>query len=68
MTAAEAERCFSTLQTNKTFLRNSMITGRLSALAMLSIEKKIISHIPDFNRLFIEEFADSKQRRTELIY
>ncbi|MGH0116889.1 UNVERIFIED_CONTAM: hypothetical protein FKN15_040878, partial [Acipenser sinensis] len=39
MTTAEAGRCFSTLKRIKTFYRNSMITERLNALAMLSIEK-----------------------------
>ena len=39
MTSAEAERCFSTLNRIKTFLRSTMLNERLSALAMiLSIE------------------------------
>ncbi|CAG9832487.1 unnamed protein product [Diabrotica balteata] len=40
MTTAEAERCFSTLKRIKTFLRSTMGQDRLTALAMLSIEKK----------------------------
>ena len=39
-TTAEPERCFSSLKRIKTFLRNTMSQERLTALAMLSIEKK----------------------------
>ncbi|GBN32769.1 hypothetical protein AVEN_58866-1 [Araneus ventricosus] len=49
MSTAEAERCCSTLKRVKTFLRRIMSEDRLSALAMLSIEKGIISDIPKFN-------------------
>lgn len=45
-----------------------MRTDRFSALAVLYIEKQMISHIPDFKMLVIEEFAASEQRRKELIY
>ena len=40
MTTAEPERCFSTLKRIKTFLRSTMKKERLSALCMLSVEKK----------------------------
>ena len=50
MTTAESERYFSTLKRIKTFLRNSMTQDRLNALAMLSMEKKLIRDIPDFNK------------------
>ncbi|CAH0547290.1 unnamed protein product [Brassicogethes aeneus] len=49
MTTAEAERSFSTLKRIKTFLRNSMCKDRLTALSMLSIEKKCIASIQNFN-------------------
>ncbi|CAG9826021.1 unnamed protein product [Diabrotica balteata] len=39
MTTAEAERCFSTLKRIKTLVRSTMGKHRLTALAMLSIEK-----------------------------
>ncbi|KAL2085015.1 hypothetical protein ACEWY4_020533 [Coilia grayii] len=42
MTTSEAERCFSTLNRIKTFLRNSMGQERLNALAMLSMERKLV--------------------------
>ncbi|GBN96302.1 hypothetical protein AVEN_89376-1 [Araneus ventricosus] len=45
MTTAEAERCFSTLKRVQTFLRSTMSENRLSALAMLSIEKRMINGI-----------------------
>lgn len=68
MTTSEAERCFSTLNRIKTFLRNSMIEDRLTALSMLSIEKKFISKIDNFNEKVITKFASRKERRIDLIY
>ena len=68
MTTAEPERCFSTLKRIKTFLRSTMSTDRLSALAMVSIESKLMSAIKDFNELVIDLFARSKIRRINLIY
>ena len=68
MTTAEPERCFSTLKRIKTFLRSTMSTDRLSALAMVSIESKLMSAIKDFNELVIDLFARSKVRRINLIY
>lgn len=68
MTTAEAERCFSTLNRVKTFLRNTMGESRLSALCMLSIENAFIKKDPNFNEKVIEKFASAKQRRIDLIY
>ncbi|XP_033990409.1 uncharacterized protein LOC117485813 [Trematomus bernacchii] len=68
MATAEAERCFSTLKRIKTFLRNSMTQDRLNALAMLSIEKKLIRSIPVFNTRVIERFATQKERRAKFLY
>ena len=39
MSSSEAERCFSTLNRVKTFLRNTLSEERLNALAMLPMEK-----------------------------
>ncbi|GBL84376.1 hypothetical protein AVEN_117150-1 [Araneus ventricosus] len=64
MTTAEAERCFSTLKRVKTFLRSTMSEDRLSALAMLSIEKRMINDIPKFNENVIDLFASKKDRRS----
>jgi len=68
MTTAEAERSFSTLKRIKTFLRNSMTEDRLTALAMLSIEKRMINNIPNFNEEVINRFAEKKERRIDLTY
>jgi len=68
MTTAESERNFSTLKRIKTFLRNTMLNERLNALAMLSIEKRMITEMKDFNKRVIELFAISKNRRMELIF
>jgi hypothetical protein len=66
MTTAEPERCFSSLKRIKTFLRNTMNEDRLTALAMLSIEKTLVSSINDFNTKVIEKFASKKNRRIDL--
>ncbi|XP_073323342.1 zinc finger MYM-type protein 1-like [Pagrus major] len=68
MTTAESERCFSTLKRIKTFLRNTMSQDRLNALAMLSMEKKLVKTIPDFNHRVIEKFASLKDRRAKFMY
>jgi hypothetical protein len=43
MSTSECERCFSTLKRIKTFLRSTMTEDRLNALAVLSIEKHIVT-------------------------
>lgn len=68
MTTAEAKRSFSTLKHIKTFLRNSMTEDRLTALAMLSIEKRIINNIPNFNEEVTNRFTEKKERRIDLTY
>ena len=68
MTTAESERSFSTLNRIKTFLRNTMLNERLHALAMLSIEKRMVTEMKDFNKRVIDLFAISKNRRMELIF
>lgn len=40
-----------------------MVEGMLNALATLSIEKKMIANIPNFNELVIYWFASKKERR-----
>lgn len=65
ITNAEAERCFSTSKRVKNFLRSTMGENRLTALAMLSIEKEMITEIPNFNELVIEEFISKKNRRAD---
>ena len=68
MATAEAERCFSTLKRVKTFLRNTMTQERLNALAMLSMEKRLVTDIIDFNQRVIERFANLKERRAKFLY
>ena len=65
MTTSEPERCFSSLKRVKTFLRNSMKQDRLCALAMLSIEKRLVTSTKDFNMMVIDKFAGKKNRRME---
>ncbi len=68
MTSAETERCFSTLKRIKTFLRNSMLNERLTALAMLSIENRMISDINNFNDKVIDHFATSRTQKMDFIF
>ncbi|XP_061559344.1 uncharacterized protein LOC133416454 [Phycodurus eques] len=56
-TTAESERCCSTLERIKTFLRNTMSQDHLNALAMLFIERNLVKNIPDFNHSVIDKFA-----------
>lgn len=65
MTTSETERCFSTLKLIKTFLRNSMDEDRLTALAMLSIEKAMVQEIDNFNDKVIGKFISKKNRRMD---
>ena len=64
MTTAEAERCFSTLKIIKPFLRNTITQERLNALAMMSMEKTLVTEMTDFNRKDIEKCAGQKERRS----
>ncbi|XP_069481109.1 protein zwilch homolog isoform X1 [Ambystoma mexicanum] len=68
MTTSESERCFTTLKSIKTFLRNTMKQDGLNALAMLSMEKQLIQDIPDFNKQTIEKFAALKDRQATFLY
>ena len=68
MTTSEAERCFSTLNRVKTFLRSTMQASRLNALGMLSMEKDMIRDIPNFNQKVIDRFARLANRRVSFLY
>ncbi|XP_077301040.1 uncharacterized protein LOC143921563 [Arctopsyche grandis] len=67
MTTAEPERCFSTLNKIKTYLRNTMSQERLTALSMLSIEKDMIRKLTNFNEKVIDKFANSKNRQMDFV-
>ncbi|XP_061095772.1 zinc finger MYM-type protein 1-like isoform X2 [Conger conger] len=68
MTTAEAERGFSTLRRIKAFLRNTVARERLNALAMLSMEQRMVNDVVDFNQKVIEKFAAQEGRRAEFMY
>ncbi|KAL4154142.1 hypothetical protein QTP88_001975 [Uroleucon formosanum] len=70
-TTASIERSMSTLKRIKTFLRNTMTNERLSSLSSLAIEKNLLGDMakdPTFVDNVIDEFADKKDRRIELVY
>ncbi|XP_051790305.1 zinc finger MYM-type protein 1-like [Erpetoichthys calabaricus] len=68
MTTSEADRCFSTLKRIKTFLRNTMTHERLNELAMLSMEKKLVTEMTQFNQRVIEKFSSLKERREKFMF
>ena len=45
-----------------------MSEERLSALAMLSIEKDLIIEIPDFDQRLIDKFSQNKERRMDSLF
>ncbi|KAK0152291.1 Zinc finger MYM-type protein 1 [Merluccius polli] len=68
LSTAEAEMCFSTLKRVKIFLRNTMTQDRLNALAILTMEKKLVTEMADFNQRVIDKFASLKDRRATFLY
>ena len=69
-TSASAERSFSTMKRIKTFIRSSQSEDRLSSLALISIEKKLLINLQKnemFQNKVIDEFC-KKDRRIKLIY
>ncbi|XP_069683566.1 zinc finger MYM-type protein 1-like [Periplaneta americana] len=68
MTTSETERCFPTLKKIKTFVRNTMGQERLSALAMLSVEKDFIMNLSNFNQRVIDKFSNSKDRQMDFLF
>ena len=68
MSSSEAERCFSTCKRVKTFLRNTMSEERRNALAMLSMEKRLVRGCSNVNDNVIEKFANSMDRRASFLF
>ena len=68
MKTAEAEQCFSTLKRIKMFLRNGVGQERLNALAMLYMERELVSNMPDFNERLIDHYAALKERQATFQY
>lgn len=69
-TSAGAERSFSALKRIKTYLRNSQSQNRLSALSLLSIEKKMLTTVQNQNYFYddvLEDFT-KKPRRIDLLF
>lgn len=67
MTTSEAERCFSTLKRIKNFLRSTMSQDRLNSLAVLSINKDIVTSYPNFKNDVISHFIQDKNRRMDFV-
>ena len=70
LTSVSSERSFSTLNRIRSYLRTTMTLDRLSSLALISIEKRIINMIEEDRELFekvLQEFA-IKKRRLEFVY
>ncbi len=67
-TSTEPEQCFSTLQRILAFLKNTVDSDRLNALAMLSVHKDLVQETRNFNELVIDKFAHLENRRAEFLY
>ena len=67
-TSCSAERSFSALRRIKTYLRNSMKEDRLSAVAILNIERETTNFI-EANRMddIIDQFAKKNEHRAKLL-
>ena len=61
VTSAECERSFSTLKRVKTRLKTRMLEERLADLAILSIEKEIMTSL-DLDNI-VDQFAASDNNR-----
>lgn len=70
-TSVTAERNFSCLKRIKTYLRSKMVQERLSGLALMSVEKSLLTDLckkPEFYDTIINKYATLKDRRIDLIY
>ena len=67
ISTADSERSFSTMKRIKTFLQNTILQDKLNSLACLSIYKKYISKIRDYNNKVINIFAQIKNRRADYL-
>ena len=70
-TSVSVERSFSCLKRLKTYSRNSISQGRLSSLALISIEKEFLEELCSkhpFHDDIIDRFAALKDRRVDLMY
>lgn len=66
VTNTAAERSFSSMKRIKTYLRSTMLTKRLSNLAILSIEKEESGKLIKDPRQIVETFSNVGQRRLML--
>lgn len=80
MPSAEPERCFQTLKRIQSFLRNTITTTTitttttttiqemLNVLAMLSVERRLMTELTGFNQKVVEKFASQPRRRDAFMY
>lgn len=68
MDTNEPERCFSTLNRIKSFLRNTINEDRLNALAMISINRELMHDIPNFDEKVLEHFISQEGRSPDFVY
>lgn len=66
VSTASAERSFSAMRRIKTYLRSTMGEDRLSALAILSIEKQLSGQLLQNPDEMVSKFANMKERRLPL--
>lgn len=71
VTSASVERSFSTLKRIKTYSRNTMNQNRLSNVALISVEKELVTFLSRGNNFYdniIDRFANMQNRRIPLIF
>jgi hypothetical protein len=56
------------IEKNKNFLRSTMNSKRLNALAVLSMEKNFLSCHPEIKERIIDFFVQIKSRRMDFIF
>ncbi|CAH0558722.1 unnamed protein product [Brassicogethes aeneus] len=61
-TTCTIERSFSTLRRIKTWIRSTMGQDRLVGLALLSIHRKRVENISNFNNEILDQFCQSNRR------
>ena len=67
--SCSAERSFSALRRIKTYLRNTIGDERLSAVAILSIERETTNFIKASRmEVIINQFAEQKEARKPLLF
>jgi len=67
VSSANAEQSFSTLKRVKTYLRSTMAQQRLNNLCLMSVQRELSSALLEDVSPVVDNLADMKNRRANLI-